>query len=142
MYLQLVYIQMIQLQSCPNQIENLEDDTYRLIIEAMLGRSNYFLCYLCISVVSKQFKFYPKFFIVFHKCKCKLIETVSNKKSLELRMLNFLHFKYISRLWVFQILLNFILVINFKHFQSFSELLFHFVWQRWQILVIQDSSII
>ena len=142
MYLQLVCSQMNQLLSYLNLTESLEDDTYRLVIGVLLVRLNYFLCYLCISVVSKQFNFYPKFFIVFHECKSKLVEAVSDKISLEFRMLYFLHFKYVSRLRVFQILLNFIFVIEFKHFQSFSELFLHLVWKRWQILVIQDSSII
>lgn len=101
MYPQLVCSQMNQLLSYPNQKESLEDDTYRLVIEVLLIQSNYFLCYLCISVVSKYSNSYPKFLIVFHECECKLVEAVSDKISLEFRMLYFLHFKDVSRLRVF-----------------------------------------
>lgn len=57
-------------------------------------------------------------------------------------MFDLLHFENVGRFRILQVLFYFFLIVKFEGFQSFPQLFFHFVGERWQVFVVENGSVI
>jgi len=108
-----------------------EDLTDQLGFVLFVGKS--------VSDVFEKFAF-PEFFVIFHQSGKKFKKTLYDQQALELRMLNFHHFKHICILRILKVFFDLFRLVDLKLLKTLKELFMEFLRQRRQIFIVHDFS--